>query len=523
MPRGLQYRLSRWGSLRFPSDPRGPQTEINQSWTYTMDTNGCTTTDSSTPCQSCSGITKFRTVSSNTSCQQGGHEVNSCQSSRHVLKTPRTRACQAAPCFLFTPVCFIRNICPSLDDSTWCGEGINSHEKESMQILNNRLATYLDKVRMLEQENAQLECKIQEECKKEVPFICPNYLSYYATIEELQQKILCTKAENSRLVSQIDNTKLTADDLRAKCEAEVSLRQLGEADANSLKQTLNALSLGKADLEAQAQSLKEELLFLKNNHEKEIISLQNQLGHRLNIEVTAAPSVDLNQILQEMRCQYESVMETNLKDVEQWFNTQMEELKQQVVTNSQQQQCCQKEIIELRCTKNALEIELQAQHQKRDSQERNLEETEAHYTVLLTQIQCLIDSLETQLAEIRCALERQNQEYKILLDIKSKLECEIATYNSLLESSGYKLPFNKCSTKCESSACTSRKARVMECTDPICRPSSASLGLHEPCACEALSQLLVKICTITEEIEDGKVISSHEHVQPCFIIRSAKV
>lgn len=58
-----------------------------------------------------------------------------------------------------------------------------------MQILNDRLANYLEKVRMLERENAALECKIQKECDKEVPVTCPDYLSYYATIEELQQKV----------------------------------------------------------------------------------------------------------------------------------------------------------------------------------------------------------------------------------------------------------------------------------------------------------------------------------------------
>ena len=41
---------------------------------------------------------------------------------------------------------------------------------------------------------------------------------------------------------------------------------------------------------------------------------------------------------------------------------QMEELNQEVETSTQQQQCFQKEIIELRCTMNTLQIELQAQH-----------------------------------------------------------------------------------------------------------------------------------------------------------------
>ncbi|KAM6163590.1 keratin, type I cytoskeletal 39 [Rhynchocyon petersi] len=496
-----------------------------------MDTKDCTAVTSSVTLRSCPGTTNLTTISAKESCQDGGGEVNGSQPPSHVLRNPQTQRCGPIPRVCRTPVCLTSNasVCLFLDDCGGCGEGINSNEKETMQVLNTRLASYLEKVHMLEQENADLECKIQGQCNKEVIVVCPHYRSYFATIEELQQKILCTKAENSRLVSQIDNTKLAADDLRAKYEAEVSLRQLVEADAKGLQQILNALTLDKADLESRGQSLKEELLCLKNNHEAEINSLQSQLGERLNIEVTAAPSVDLNQALQEMRCQYESIIETNHREVEQWFNTQMEKLNQQVVTSSQQQQCCQKEIIELRRTMNTLEIELQAQHRMRDSQERMLAETEARYTALLAQFQCLIDTLEAQLAEIRCALERQNQEYEVLLDVKSRLECEIATYRSLLESLDGRLPSHPCATKCDLSTCTSCKAKAMECTTPVytlCSPctSSAPCGTHEPCrAFELLPRLLVKICTITKEIKDGKVISSHEHVQPCYITRFARV
>ncbi|XP_057569800.1 keratin, type I cytoskeletal 39 [Hippopotamus amphibius kiboko] len=510
-----------------PVDHETTDFEINQSWVHTLDTKGCITTmSSSMPCQSCSRITNSRTIFSNTSCQSGGLEANSCQPTGHVLRIPQSQGFQSTPCFCLTPLCLISNFnaCSSLDDCVWCGDGTNSNEKETMQILNNRLANYLEKVRMMERENAALECKIQEECNKELPVICPGYPSYYATIEELQQKILCTKAENSRLVSQIDNTKLTADDLRAKYEAEVSLRQLVEADVNGLQQILNALTLGKADLEAQAQSLKEERLCFINNHEEEINPLQSQLGDRLNTEVTTSPTVDLNQLLQEMRCQYESIIETNRRDVEQWFNAQMEELNQQGETSTQQQQCFQKEIIELRHTMNTLEIELQAQHRMRDSQECVLAETEARYTALLAQIQCLMDNLEAQLAEIRGALERQNQEYEVLLDVKSQLECEITTYRSLLESSDSKLPCHPCATKCEPSTCTSSKAEAMECTAPVHTASSSTHGiLKSHSARRTLPRILVKICTITEEIKDGKVISSHKHVQPCFITKTAKV
>ncbi|CAO2645292.1 Keratin, type I cuticular Ha5 [Lemmus lemmus] len=317
----------------------------------------------------------------------------------------------------------------------WFGEGIlTGNEKETMQVLNDRLASYLEKVRQLEQENASLESRIREWCEQQVPYMCPDYQSYFRTMEELQKKTLCSKAENARLVVQIDNAKLAADDFRTKYETELALRQLVEADTNGLRRILDELTLNKADLEAQVESLKEELLCLKRNHEEEVGVLRQQLGDRLNIEVDAAPPVDLTRMLEEMRCQYETMVETNHRDVEEWFNMQMEELNKQVATSSEQLQSYQSDIIDLRRTVNTLEIELQAQHSLRDSLENTLGETEARYTSQLSQMQCMITNVESQLSEIRCDLERQNQEYKVLLDVKARLECEIDTYRGLLES-----------------------------------------------------------------------------------------
>lgn len=52
---------------------------------------------------------------------------------------------------------------------------------------------------------------------------------------------------------------------------------------------------------------------------KEINSLQSQLGARVNVELNAAPSVDLNRTLSEVRQEYESLMERNLREVETIF------------------------------------------------------------------------------------------------------------------------------------------------------------------------------------------------------------
>ncbi|XP_021481944.1 keratin, type I cuticular Ha2 [Meriones unguiculatus] len=343
----------------------------------------------------------------------------------------------------------------------FCEGAFNGNEKETMQVLNDRLANYLEKVRQLEKENAELEGKIQDVYQVQVMTMCPDYQSYFQTIEELQQKVLCTKAENARMIVHIDNAKLAADDFRTKYETELSLRQLVEADTNGLRRILDELTLNKADLEAQVESLKEELLCLKRNHEEEVGVLRQQLGDRLNIEVDAAPPVDLTRMLEEMRCQYETMVESNHRDVEEWFNTQMEELNKQVATSSEQLQSYQSDIIDLRRTVNTLEIELQAQHSLRDSLENTLGETEARFTSQLAQMQGMITNVESQLANIRCDLERQNQEYKVLLDVKARLECEIDTYRGLLESEDSKLPCNPCTT-------------------PSCQPCAPSLGVPRP-------------------------------------------
>ncbi|XP_074120866.1 keratin, type I cuticular Ha4-like [Sminthopsis crassicaudata] len=339
------------------------------------------------------------------------------------------------------------NIPANVGNCSWFGDvAFNGSEKETMQFLNDRLANYLEKVRQLEREKAELEGKLQEWSQCQDPNMCSKYTSYFKTIDELQCKILCSKAENSRLAVQVDNAKLATDEFKTKYKSELYLRQLVEADINSLHKNLDDLSLAKCDLEPRVESLKEEIRYLKKNHEQEVHNLQCQLGDKLCIELDTTPPVDLNRVLGEMRCQYEAMLETNRNDVEQWFITQCESISLQEMSCSEELQCCQSEILELKRSVNALEVELQAQHKMKDCLENSLTESETRYSTELAQMQYLISNVEEQLAEIRADLERQNHEYQVLLDVKARLVCEISTYRNLLEREDRKLPCNPCAT-----------------------------------------------------------------------------
>uniref|UniRef100_A0A8C3L8M0 Keratin 15 n=1 Tax=Chrysolophus pictus TaxID=9089 RepID=A0A8C3L8M0_CHRPC len=315
------------------------------------------------------------------------------------------------------------------------GDGLLSgNEKITMQNLNDRLATYLQKVRALEDANAELEVKIRDWYQKEAPTSpARDYSNYYKIIEDLRDKILAATIDNSRVVLEIDNARLAADDFRLKYENELFLRQSVESDINGLRRVLDELTLARTDLELQIESLKEELAYLKKNHEEEMKEYSTQLSGTVNVEMDAAPGIDLTRILSEMREQYEALAEKNRKDAEAWFLTQTDELNREVATHTEQIQSSKSEITELRRTVQSLEIELQSQMSMKAGLEANLRDTEGRYCAQLAQIQNLITSVEEQLSEIRCDMERQNQEYRMLMDIKSRLEQEIATYRQLLE------------------------------------------------------------------------------------------
>ncbi|XP_006832695.1 PREDICTED: keratin, type I cytoskeletal 14 [Chrysochloris asiatica] len=353
-------------------------------------------------------------------------------------------------------------------------------EKVTMQNLNDRLASYLDKVRALEEANTDLEVKIRDWYQRQRPTEAKDYSPYFKTIDELRNKILTATVDNANVLLQIDNARLAADDFRTKYETELNLRMSVEADINGLRRVLDELTLSRADLEMQIETLKEELAYLRKNHEEEMMSLRGQVGGDVNVEMDAAPGVDLSRILNEMRDQYEKIAEKNRKDAEEWFFSKTEELNREVATNSELVQSGKSEISELRRTMQNLEIELQSQLSMKASLENSLEETKGRYCMQLAQIQEMIGGVEEQLAQLRCEMEQQSQEYKILLDVKTRLEQEIATYRRLLEGEDAHL--------------------------------SSSFSSGSQSHRDGTSSTSRQIRTKVVDVHDGKVVSTHEQV-----------
>ncbi|XP_077709290.1 keratin, type I cytoskeletal 23 [Canis aureus] len=304
--------------------------------------------------------------------------------------------------------------------------------KEVMQNLNDRLASYLDKVRALEEANEKLESLILKWHEQRDPGSKQNYSQYEENISHLQEQIMDGKLTNAQIILLIDNARMAVDDFSLKYENEHSFKKDLEIEVEGLRKTLDDMTIVTTDLEQEVEGMRKELILMKKRHEQEMKEHHMPNDFKVNVKVNTIPGEDLIKVLEDMRQEYEFIIKKKHQDLDTWYKEQAAAMAQEVASPATVQSS-QSDIHELKRTFQALEIDLQAQHNRKSALENMLSETQSRYSCQLQDMQQIISHYEDELRQLRHDLERQHNEYKVLLGIKTHLEKEIATYQQLLE------------------------------------------------------------------------------------------
>ena len=79
--------------------------------------------------------------------------------------------------------------------------------------------------------------------------------------------------DNASIIVQIDRAHLAPDDFRLKYEMELAMHQSVENDINGLLKVIDDTNITRLQQETEIEALKEELLFMKKNHQEKVNGL----------------------------------------------------------------------------------------------------------------------------------------------------------------------------------------------------------------------------------------------------------
>ncbi|NXL86916.1 GFAP protein, partial [Alectura lathami] len=305
-----------------------------------------------------------------------------------------------------------------------------TNEKVEMMELNDRFASYIEKVRLLEQRNKALVLELNQARDQE-----PSRLAdvYQEELRELRRRVEQLGTAKARVEVERDNLAEDLGNLRQKLQEEVTLRLEAESTLAAYRQDVDAAVLARLDLERRVASLQDELAFLQKVHEEELRELQEQLArHRVHVEVDASKP-DLTAALRDIRTQYEAMAASNVQETEEWYKSKFADLTDAAARHAEALRAAKQEANEYRRQLQALTCDLEALRGSNASLERQLRELEERYALETASYQDTVARLEEDIRGLKEEMARHLQEYQDLLNVKLALDIEIATYRKLLE------------------------------------------------------------------------------------------
>jgi len=348
-------------------------------------------------------------------------------------------------------------------------------EKKDMQDLNERFASYIEKVRFLEAQNRRLGGeldKLKSKWGKETTQIKGLY---QAELDEAKRLLEEAQKEKSRLEMRIAALEDQLANLRSKLdekldanrndrdrieqqnqqmsdiEAELNLlrrrSELLDGDRDRAKRTIARLqdamnrarididneTLLQVDAENRRQALEDELEFLKSIHEQELKELMDLAYRDTTSENREFWKNEMGPALREMQLKYDDQMDGLRGEMDTMYNLKVQEFRTGASRQGLDTAHSKEETVRLKTVmndlkgklndmeaKNAhLQMEIDLLMKEREERKRELEDENGQ--------------LKNDLASLRAELEAITIELREIADTKLGLELEIAAYRKLLE------------------------------------------------------------------------------------------
>ncbi|TNN36668.1 Glial fibrillary acidic protein [Liparis tanakae] len=282
-----------------------------------------------------------------------------------------------------------------------------TNEKIEMMGLNDRFASFIDKVRFLEQQNQLLLAELSQMKGKE-----PSRLGdiYQEELRELRRQVDALTSGKARQEIEKDNLAADVAALKQRLQDEIVLRKDAESNLNAFRQDVDEAAVNRE---------------LRELHEQ-------NMAQQVHVELDVSKP-DLTAALRDIRVQYETMASSNMQETEDWYRSKFADLTDAANRNSEALRLAKQEANEYRRQLQAVTCDLESLRGANESLERQLREMEDRFAVETSSYQDAVSRLEEDMHSLKGEMARHLQEYQDLLNVKLALDIEIATYRKLLE------------------------------------------------------------------------------------------
>lgn len=220
--------------------------------------------------------------------------------------------------------------------SVVCAElvGLRAQEREELVGLNDRFASYIEKVRHLEQQNRMLMVQLEALQGMQTR---PSRLQqlYKQESQDLRQQLHHETQDKEHMEVLRDKLQMEQEQLEKRWQEEARQRERAEDELQRTRDEADRTGLLSCDAEVRVISLARELAFLKQVFAEEREGLKAQLQVS---SISMEPDVsrpDLSAALKEIRAQYESLARRNMQTAETWYQGKVANVAQ--VADKQQE------------------------------------------------------------------------------------------------------------------------------------------------------------------------------------------
>lgn len=348
-------------------------------------------------------------------------------------------------------------------------------EKKDMQDLNERFASYIEKVRFLEAQNRKLADeldKLKSKWGKETTAI---KAMYQAELDEARRLLDDAEKEKARLEIKVSSMEEIIDELRARCsqledmhvtdretiekfqqqmsdlEAEIALLRRRcetlendrERDRKEIARLTDALNRARIDLdnetlnhidaENRRQTLEEELEFLKQVHEQEMKELAALAYRDTTAENRDFWKNEMGNALREIQTCYDDKLETMKAEMENYYQMKMQEFRTGATRQNMETAHSKEETKRLKAQLTDLRAKVADLEGRNAQLEREMELLRREFEEKERELEEENTELKNEVVKLRAEMEAILKELQEIMDTKLGLELEIAAYRKLLE------------------------------------------------------------------------------------------